>query len=312
MSKYLDVATWDETDLEVLPSDETDEYEYKSSLIHKRKGYRDELRKKLHKVASAFWNSGGGYFIVGVDDKGIIDGGIPAKMGRESLSDWVDTVLHEVEPVGNYQVKLIEPDPNKSLINSGQVVLVIGFDESFNLPHMASDNRYYIRAGAHTAPAKHFIVEALRAKRSASRPILYGNIQLSPTRAGIYELTIATTNQVPAINITVNIKGLPNQLVKTLGIHLPLTIPMVNVNSPFRMEIASYLFLSSWENELKEKDWILEISYYDLIGNEYTEEQILNPLTSVGPLQFGQTTEKTLEEIRKELEKITKALQKQR
>lgn len=309
MSKYLDIVNWTEIDLDNLPSKETDEYEYKSSLIQKSKDYKEKLKEKIQKAASAFWNSGGGYFIVGYDEDTGIDGGIPPKMGKQGLPDWVDTIVHAVEPVGQYKTQLIEPNSKTSLIQAGNIVLVIGFAESHNLPHMASDNRYYIRAGAHSVPAKHFIVEALRAQRNVTKPMLFGNIRPSILRPDIFDFTISAVNNVPAINIIFTIHELPQQLARTLGTHFPMTVPMIDINTPFKMEFASYIFLSSWFKELQQKEMSLELSYTDLTGERYKEVQMLSPDKSIAPLQFGQTTEKILGDVHRELEAIRKWLQ---
>src|SRR5688572_30608268 len=104
------IESWTEDELQQIPESETDEYEYKSSLIRESHNYRSELSNKITKTASSFWNTGGGILIVGVDDKGEIDGGIPHRMGKQKLRDWVDMILNTVSPVGPYTVQAIRAE----------------------------------------------------------------------------------------------------------------------------------------------------------------------------------------------------------
>jgi predicted HTH transcriptional regulator len=172
------ITLWTEDDLLDIPTGETDDYEYKSSLIRESSHYRSELQSKIVKTASAFWNTGGGILVVGVDDRGHIDGGIPPKMGKQRLREWIDTVLTTVTPVGPYEVRTISCSRHDSKIEEGCVVLVVAFGESFDLPHMAPDNRYYVRAGAHSNPANHYLVSMGRAF------VVLGIAARKPTESG--------------------------------------------------------------------------------------------------------------------------------
>jgi predicted HTH transcriptional regulator len=183
--RYLLVEQWEEADLLGLPTEETDYYEYKSSKVPTAK-----LKEKTEIAASAFWNSGGGIFIAGVDDQGRIDGGIPETVGKQKIRDWADQVLSLVEPTGPYVIKTISRQNSNSLIRPDHVVLVISFGESFSGPHMAPDKKYYIRAGAHSGPASHYIVEAIRARRGLQKPLLRGVLRLHPQKPNIVQLAV--------------------------------------------------------------------------------------------------------------------------
>ena len=119
---YTRIEAWNEEDLIDLPAGETDEYEFKSSLIRASPHYRSDLSSKLTKTASAFWNTGGGILLVGVDDNGKVDGGIPYMMGKQKLRDWVDMILRAVSPVGPYTVRTIKPNSHDSKIDDEMVV----------------------------------------------------------------------------------------------------------------------------------------------------------------------------------------------
>jgi hypothetical protein len=59
LEDFTAIESWTEADLEELPAGESDDYEYKSSLIATQSNYRAELADKITKTASAFWNTGG-------------------------------------------------------------------------------------------------------------------------------------------------------------------------------------------------------------------------------------------------------------
>ena len=183
------VESWTEDDLLDLPDEESENYEYKSSELSPKK-----LKEKLAIAASAFWNSGGGIFIAGVDDNGKIDGGVPASVGRQTLRDWADQVLASVEPLGPYAIKTITRKNATSLINEEQAILVVSFGVSVVGPHMAQDKKYYVRAGAHSGSVGHFIVEAIRARRGLQKPILCGLIRRNEHKPNTMELAILALN----------------------------------------------------------------------------------------------------------------------
>jgi len=168
-TKPNDILKLEDLDLsEFLPSAEDDRHEYKSSAIKNDK----ELGDKIVKAASGFWNSGGGLFVAGVDGNGQSDGGISLNVGQQSRRDWIDQVISQVTPKSAYAVHSIEDNGCGCNIEPGKGVFLIGFGESEIGPHMANDHRYYIRAGAHTVPANHFIVEAIHARRGLRTPLL--------------------------------------------------------------------------------------------------------------------------------------------
>lgn len=97
------IMEWTYEDLMNIPSVESDAYEYKSSKVQ-----LDNLKNKISVAASAFWNSGGGTFIAGVDDSGVIDGGIPMNKGKQNIRDWADKAIKKTEPLGEYEILVIE------------------------------------------------------------------------------------------------------------------------------------------------------------------------------------------------------------
>lgn len=230
---YRDIEQWDEDNLIQLPTNETDLYEYKSSKTDLK-----SLKKKISAAASAFWNSGGGIFIAGVDDNGKTDGGIPKIIGNQSARDWADQVIASVEPLGDYAIKMIKNHRKPSDIQSEHVVLVIAFEKSFVGPHMASDKKYYIRAGAHTGAAGHFLVEAIRARRNLEKPLLIGIIKPHSRKAFTLELEILAANDAPAFDVALDFSPLPLAFQKHAKDRFPIHISVIDKTHPFSMEIS--------------------------------------------------------------------------
>jgi hypothetical protein len=299
------ITLWTEDDLLDLPSSETDDYEYKSSLIRDSSHYRSELQSKIVKAASAFWNTGGGILVIGVDDRGQIDGGIPPKMGKQKLRDWVDSILTTVTPVGPYEVRTIAHSKHNSKIEVEHVVLVIAFGESFDLPHMAADNRYYIRTGAHSNPANHYLVEAVRARRGLRRPMLRALLRENPQKAGVVELVVVAINDLPALNVFVNFHPVPTHLQEQMPERLPLIVPLIDRNYPFRMDIATLRRLTYW---LGNEPFEVILQYEGVRGTRIEERQPIDHLRSVGPseirLSNGNAPDKMLKKLYKQISRL--------
>jgi len=151
---------WTEADILSLPAEEPDQFDRKSGLLLKDEGkFLDALAKAL----SAFANSGGGSLIIGVDDRGQIDGVEPC-VGRASFRDWLEQKIpHLVDyPISDFRVHTVEPDTS-SQIPSGKVVVVVDVGDSALAPHQTKrDKIYYHRQGGRSVPAPHFYLELLR------------------------------------------------------------------------------------------------------------------------------------------------------
>lgn len=310
LEKHNLIENWSEDDLLDLPAGETDEYEFKSSLIRESSSYRSDLSSKITKTASALWNTGGGILIVGVDDAGKVDGGIPRLMGKQKLRDWVDMVLNTVSPVGPYTVRTIKPEKADTKIDPEHVVLVIAFGESFDLPHMAPDNRYYVRAGAHSNPAGHYLVEAIRARRGLNRPMLRALLRENPQKAGVVELTIVTINDLPALNVLINLDPVPPHLAEQLPERLPLTVPLIDRSNPFRMDIATMRRLAYW---LGEVPFNVILQYEGVRAELFRDTQSIDHLRSLGPseirLSNGNSSEKLMQKMLKQLSRLNRTIE---
>jgi hypothetical protein len=248
-------------DLGSLPASEDDKLEYKSSATAMH-----ALRDKIGKAASGFWNSGGGIFVVGVDGAGKPDGGIAKTVGRQAVRDWIDQAIQPVAPGAEFAVKVFEHDPAAALnIAAGNCVVAIEFISNALAPHMAPDNKYYIRAGAHTVPAGHFVVEALLAKRHFRTPRLISLATLSAfsSKSDFLNVEIVAATEGVAIDVEVDLSPPPVDRLK-----LPLLAPLVDRDHPFKFRFEvnhKPTFIST-----------LKIAYRDLVGRPYAEERLID------------------------------------
>lgn len=298
LARYRIIEDWTEADLLDLSSGETDEYEFKSSKI----GIND-LMKEIQVAASAFWNSGGGVLFVGLDDRGRIDGGISDTVGRQRLRDWVDRVISQVEPNGPYMVKTISGEGEQSAIAADNVVLVIAYGESRSAPHMAPDKRYYVRAGTHSDPAGHFLVEAIRARRRVQQPVLRGLLRANPQYPSQIDLVVLGLNDTPALDVQVDFSGAAANEVRDA---LPLYVPVIDRRHPFVMDVS---WLAAGEGGVG-----LRLSYQDLAGRGYQDTQPLDPSRSIAPTLNGaaanDSTQKTLKDLSKQIKRLRRAIER--
>ena len=283
-------------DLAQLPTTEDDEFEFKSTRTRE-----EDLKKKMGCAASGFANSGGGYFVVGVNDNGDADGGIPAKIGTQDRRDWCDQVIQQVQPPPNYDIKLIDDPSGHGRIDPNSVVVVLSIKESHVGPHMAPDGRYYIRAGAHTVRARHFIVDAIWAKRHFSKPRVTHLCRPKPDDQDIIELGIVALSDSPALSVHVEMTFLgevPSHMGSFVS-DFPIEIGVIDRQTPFFFDVTTRI---SAEKGL-DPDIRLRVTYQDLAGNQYDYEGTIDVRRSFPSLRFYKD-----EQIVKALESIEAAL----
>lgn len=159
---------WTETAILALPPGEDDNFERKSGRMLDDPKFRVELGKAL----SAFSNSGGGHVLIGVDDKGVIDG-VPADRavsgGRTMATrDWIEQL---VPGLVDYPLTLFRAQavPITDPAMSGRVVIVINVPDSQLSPHQNKEDRvYYLRQSGRSRPAPHTFVDLLRHRPNAA------------------------------------------------------------------------------------------------------------------------------------------------
>ena len=281
-------------DMSQVPSAENDQFEFKGSRVS-----FDDLGTKLQCAASAFANTGGGWFIAGVDAKGNADGGIPLRKGRQDLLDWVDQIIHQhVVPAPKFHRRLVDDPMGRGFLTPDCAVLVVRFFESYLGPHQAPDKKYYIRAGAHTEAARHFIVEAIWAKRHMAKPKLTHLFRVKPGQDDIIQLGILSLTDSPALNVKIGLSPLPKRL-KRLDAFFPLTISMIDRENPFYFDVGLWM-AGEFGTDIQ-----LSIDYTDLQGNEYSDKSILNAENAVPPKRIG---EDSLRKIAGFLESIAESI----
>jgi hypothetical protein len=289
-------------DLANLPAGEDEQFEYKSSITP-----FDSLKEKVARAASGFWNSGGGLFIAGVNGSGKPDGGFPNFVGRQAVRDWIDQTVHQVFPAGRYDVRLFAHDPAAGLnIKPNQCVIAVEFGESARPPHMAPDHKYYIRAGAHTVPATHYIVEALWARRRLQRPQLAHTMRFKPEASDIVQLAIVALSDEPAVSVSIVLDPLPEMWKDTKAL-FPLKIPVLDRASPFHLDVTTYFAAEKRLGPAVQ----LRMEYYDVAGNHYDYTATLD-VKSIAPWRIGtpasEKMAKSFESIDKTLKEVPKAL----
>ena len=251
-NNFRAIENWEAGDLSGLP-EEDDRHEYKSGLTLDK-----ALAEKIEHAASGFWNSGGGLFVAGVGGDGRPDGGISQSVGRQSRLDWIDQSVSRVTPKARYAVHCVAGGP---AVPEGRVVALIGFAPSEAGPHMAGDNRFYLRAGAHTVRAGQFLVEAMFARRHHHKPRLIHVLDLRQYTSATSSLTvdIISLTPAPALDVELTLAGMPTDL----KLSLPLKTTLIDATHgfSFRFDVPREGFSGN-----------LKVQYSDLAGSRYTYE----------------------------------------
>jgi len=283
-------------DLSQLPSQEDQDFEFKGSSTP-----FDELAKKLSKAVSGFANSGGGCFVAGVDGSGNADGGIPLKKGGQPLRDWADRIIaSQVAPPPKYDIAILNDSCSRGTIKPGRGVLLVMVEESFVGPHMACDNCYYIRAGAHTEPAKHFIVEAIWAKRHFRKPRLSYVLRLKPENEYVVQLGIVALTDAPAVDVKIDVISSSNLELPPDA--FPLEIAAIDRQYPFFADTA--VINEVWKTPPSLK---LRVQYHGL-DNDVFEYEWDIPFARSLPHTVYSPRNEQLVDIQRSLESIAQHL----
>src|SRR5215468_10385385 len=125
---------WTEESIEAIPREDNFIERKSSRLLDLVSGAnRERVRDELAKQLSAFANAGGGAIILGVDNSGMIDGGIPLVLrGRQTTKEWLEDIipdLTEPEIVG-VQVIDVKRENTTSKIELGKAVYVVEVPDS--------------------------------------------------------------------------------------------------------------------------------------------------------------------------------------
>ncbi|MFO0917178.1 MAG: ATP-binding protein [Planctomycetaceae bacterium] len=286
--------------LSSFPTCEDDQHEFKSS-----KTPLDNLKGKISTAVSAFANSGGGYFLAGINDAGNADGGLPNTIGREKLRDWFEKAILSVEPEPKYEVVLLSQTDGRGFINPDCSVVAIRIGESTCGPHMASNKCYYIRAGTQTVPARHFIVDAIWAKRHFSKPRLIHLFRCKPGNPEAVQLGIVAATISPALEISISLSPL-GELLRGEEPYFPLQVPLIDRENPYFFDVAT--MFQAEERFGASVD--LQVVYKDLSNNQYIYNANLKISRALSQFRFLGDANQRIADSLKSIEKTLAAIAK--
>ncbi|MEO1016414.1 MAG: ATP-binding protein [Pseudomonadota bacterium] len=125
--------------------------EYKTSDIL-AKGKSDTICKTV----SAFANSAGGQFVIGIESKDDEPVGLDGGFSGDSKRDWFYQIIdaHTFPAVESVDILEIK--------EASSFYYVITVPPSPQAPHQSGDNKYYKRHGSHSLPMEHYEVEDVR------------------------------------------------------------------------------------------------------------------------------------------------------
>ena len=176
-------------------------------------------------------------------------------------------MIFSVTHTPKYSVSLLTDSKGRGVLNPDHHVLVVAIGESYLGPHMAPDNRYYIRAGAHTVPARHFIVDAIWAKRHVGKPRLIHSWRFKPGCPDVIQLGIVALTNSPAIDVSINLSPL-GEMLKGSEDRFPINLPMINMENSFYFDATTWVMADDrFGTNVK-----LIVTYHDITGKQYTYE----------------------------------------
>lgn len=112
--------------------------------------------EKTRRTLCAFANTSGGYLLIGVkyDNKKIRIEGFPGVAFAPQLTEKAISIGGNINP-------RVLPEPKLIEVGQDRVVVGIKVNRSHLIPHMASDGRYYLRAGNQNVAMPESLVDKL-------------------------------------------------------------------------------------------------------------------------------------------------------
>ena len=283
-----------ETFMEIadISESEDDRLEFKSSATPTKK-----LKQKIGQAISGFANSGGGVFVAGIDDSGVPDGGVPTTVGTTSLRDWVDQIAHQIEPTPVVNIHLVDDVGSRGTLQAGYVLLVIEVPKSVIGPHMAPDSKYYIRAGAHTLPARHFIVESIWSRRNFTHPSLIHRAEVFGyhSNANICIIELVALNDANALNVEIDVDPRPDGDRKPW----PRRVPLIDKSHSFKV---------GFEIPTGGCEFALDVQFTDGIGNPFNYSVHLDTKEIHNSYKHDDSFDEPLARIARNIENIDRKL----
>jgi len=167
---------WSEAQLLDLERDEHDYQEFKSTPFVEHEGeIAAGFVNRLSKQVSAFANGQGGRLFLGLDDQGLIDGGVRTDLKGGGVREWLEDVIPgTVDPtLRTFNVfEVTAEGRTDSRIGEGRAVYVVEVPPSDDAPHQALDYRYYLRIAGKSRPMGHLHIEDVSRRTRTPRVVI--------------------------------------------------------------------------------------------------------------------------------------------
>jgi len=231
---------WDEQYLLSLPIGEFDWLEVKGRLgldLTLPNVQEQHVKENLSKAISAFANTGGGYFILGLSNPKtkwqIDDGGINLSVKKPSTREWLENIIPTLVdfPLTSFNVYVIQNTGSNSQISPGRGVFIIDVPDSDLAPHQAINHMYYARVGGKSQPIPHRLVADIFGRRQYPKIQLSFNIEITNT---LYDDILGSApNSNPFRKFKLLIKAINEGRVFAQYVNVRVHVPAILLNSLF-------------------------------------------------------------------------------
>ena len=254
---------WTLTLLYELEIGEHDFQEFKSSqwLVRNGSELSSDFPYLLSKQLSAFANAGGGQLFIGIDDSGMIDGGVSTQFRggtREWLEDVIATSLvpslnaFNVYEVGHSKSEYMHDQRNDQTkqyvhgtVKVDHAVYIIDIPASNDGPHQAKDRRYYMRVAGKTRQMAHAqlserFMQLQMAQVELSRFDPYGQL----------EWHIEEEQRRALLMLRVGLINNGRRLARHVGLEITIPRPFAGKEVRRRMQLLNETHYTQRPNEL--------------------------------------------------------------
>jgi hypothetical protein len=230
--------TWTESTLRAISPGEYDFQEFKASAWLNVDGeVATNFLANYSKQLSAFANGSGGRLFIGVDDQGLVDGGLPTSLKSGGLRAWLEDVTPgALDPllVGFNVFEVRSDFSPMSRIHEGHGVYVVEIPASDSAPHQALDRRYYLRIAGKSRPMGHMhIQDVLQRTRHP---------EVHLTRLGPFGEPVYDTTDPRGPRVLISLRAFLKNRGRTLAEHTggELILPRLFVSSEARRRTMGY------------------------------------------------------------------------